>query len=193
VRSFTLVALIAVPAFAQTVYSWEDADGTHYTDDLSQVPKEKQKKVETQRLEAHHATGLSAGAPAPVTLALAPAQTPSPGEGPGPSANEAEWRGRFIDAHRRVESTRASLSALQASLPPRTECIQQPLTTVTATGVVTPTGRFAQRCQINPLYDQLRVQIGQQGVELKNAEADLEQLERWASMYAIPREWRRGW
>ena len=48
-------------------------------------------------------------------------------------------------------------------------------------------------CQVNPLHDQLRVQLAQEAVELKNAELDLEQLDRRASMVAVPREWRRGW
>ena len=70
-RSLTLVALIAVPAFAQTVYEWEDAAGVHYTDDVSQVPKE-QKKVEKRVIDARPAsTGLVAK-PAPVLVAAAP-------------------------------------------------------------------------------------------------------------------------
>ena len=187
-RSLTLVALIAVPAFAQTVYSWEDEEGTHYTDDLSQVPRTSRQKVEAQVIDARPASAglVSKPAPAQATLAMAPVA-------PGPSANEAEWRQRFIEARRRIDTVRQGIVALEANLPPRTECVPQPMNVVTSGGAVIPNGQFVQRCQVNPMHDRLRVQIAQQGVELKNAELDLEQLERWASMYSIPREWRRGW
>lgn len=178
-RSLTLVALIAVPAFAQTLYSWEDAEGVHYTDDLSQVPKD-QKKVEGRVLDARP---VSKGLSAPVQVAVAPAPPPQP-------SHEAQWRERFITAHRRIATVRATLAALRSSLPPRTECVPQPLGVAGTTG---PRTHLVARCQINPLYDQLQVQLAQEGVELKNAELDLEQLERDASLAAVPREWRRGW
>lgn len=195
-RSLTLVAVIAVPVFAQTVYTWEDEDGLHYTDDLSQVPKQ-QKKVEGVVIDARPASsGLVAPRPTPTTVAVA-----------DPKLTEYEWRDRFIGAHRRVATLKQSIAALEASLPPRTECIQQqPVTMVTGGGapvvpapagtiaVGTPGGRQRlARCQVNPLHDQLRVQIAQQRVELGAAEAELEQLDRRASMEAVPREWRRGW
>lgn len=198
-RSLTLLAVIAVPVFAQTVYTWEDEDGLHYTDDLSQVPKQ-QKKVEGVVIDARPASsGLVA--PKPTTVALAPAAA-------DPKASEYEWRDRFIGAHRRIATLKQSIGALEASVPPRTECIpQQPATVVTggavtvvpatpATGLGplgTGTNRLLARCQVNPLHDQLRVQIAQQRVELSAAEAELEQLDRRASMEAVPREWRRGW
>ncbi|MDP1827535.1 MAG: DUF4124 domain-containing protein [Archangium sp.] len=197
-RSLTLLAVIAVPAFAQTVYTWEDDEGIHYTDDASQVPKQ-QKKVEGRVIDARPASsGLVAPKPATVAVAAAPAAA-------NPRLTEYEWRDRFINAHRRIDTLKQGIAALQASVPPRTECIQQqPVTVVTGTGVTvvpapgvgtpgTGTNRRQARCQVNPLHDQLRVQIAQQQVELSAAEVDLEQLDRRASMEAVPREWRRGW
>lgn len=196
VRSLTLIALIAVPAFAQTVYTWEDEEGLHYTDDLSQVPKQ-QKKVEGRVIDARPASsGLAAPKPATTAVAVAPAAANS-------RLTEYEWRDRFIGARRRIETLKQSIAALEATVPPRTECIQQqpvtvaPGTGVTAAPVTGATGMGANRrlarCQVNPLHDQLRVQIAQQQVELSAAEGDLEQLDRRASMEAVPREWRRGW
>lgn len=178
-RSLLLVAVIAVPAFSQTVYTWEDEDGVHYTDDPAQVPK-KQKKVEGVVFEPR-----AAAKPAPSTVALA---TPAPA--PQAASTEYQWRDAFIAAHRRIETIRESINALQASLPARTECVPQPAV-VSTTGTVSP--QPAARCQVNKLYDQLQVQIGQRRVELASAEADLEQLDRRASMQSVPREWRRGW
>ena len=181
-RTLALVVVIAVPAFAQTVYSWEDADGVHYTDDLAQVPKSK--KVEEQVLEGRPLSkGLSGPKPAPVP----PEVTANEAQA---TANEYEWRDRFIAAHRRIDSLARSISALQSSLPPRIQCVPQPVRLV---GGVQRVGQPTSRCQINPFHDQLQAQIAQQSVELRDAQLDLEQLDRRASLEAVPREWRRGW
>ena len=172
-----LAAVIAVPVSAQTVYTWEDADGVHYTDDASQVPKAK--KVEGVVFEPRQASKSTvAVAPVP-TAAAAPAAT-----------NEYQWRDAFIAANRRITTLRESITALQTSLPPRTECVPQPVAVTTGTA---PVVQPVARCQVNRLYDQLQVEIGQKKVELAAAEADLEQLDRRASMVSVPREWRRGW
>lgn len=175
VRLLTFAAVIAVPAFAQTVYTWEDSEGLHYTDDASKVPrKAKVKGMVSEPLPA--SAGLKAE---PATVAIAPAPTAA--------TTEYEWRDRFIAAHRRIDTVRKSIAALEATLPPRTECVPQPL-------VADPSNRGQlPYCQVNPLHDRMRVQLAQEAVELKNAELDLEQLDRRASMVAVPREWRRGW
>ncbi len=179
-RSLLLVAVIAVPAFSQTVYTWEDEDGVHYTDDPSQVPKKK--KVEGVVFEPR-----AAPKSAPATVALAPTTSAST---PEARSNEFQWRDAFVAAHRRIEALRESITALQASLPARTECVPQPVV-VNANGAAA--AQPVARCQVNRLYDQLQVQIGQKRVELATAESELEQLDRRASMVSVPREWRRGW
>lgn len=168
-----LVAVIAVPAFAQTVYSWEDADGLHYTDDAAQVPKEKK------------ATG-TVFEPRAVPKATPVAVAPFPAAAPETATIEYQWRDAFIAANRRIDVLRDKIAALQASLPPRTECVPQ-------VGVLGAVAQPVARCQVNKLYDQLQVEIGQNKVELSVAQSDLEQLDRRASMVGVPREWRRGW
>lgn len=179
VRSFLLLAVvIAVPAFAQTVYSWEDADGVHYTDDPAQVPKEKK------------ATGtVFEPRPVPKNTTLAVAPVPSTVPAPETATTEYQWRDSFIAANRRITTLREKIAALYASLPPRTECVPQPVVANVNGQVLRPVAR----CQVNALYDQLQVEIGQNKVELAAAEADLDQLDRRASMVGVPREWRRGW
>ncbi len=178
-RSLLLLAVvIAVPAFAQTVYSWEDADGVHYTDDPAQVPKEKK------------ATGTvfePRAAPKPTIVAVGP--VPSTVQAREPATIEYQWRDSFIAAHRRITVLREKIAALLTSLPPRTECVPQPV----VWNVNGQALRSGARCQVNALYDQLQVEIGQNKVELEAAEADLDQLDRRASMVGVPREWRRGW
>jgi hypothetical protein len=188
VRLLTLAAVIAVPASAQMVYSWEDADGLHYTDDPAQVPKQ-QRKVEATQVDAR-----------PSQQQVATAPSPQPSRVEAAPQNERERRERFIGANRRISTLRQELSALQVSLPPRTECIAQPVNTVPGTQVITANGvtvvnqpRPLALCQVNALHDAIRVQLGQKEVELRNAELDLEQLDRQASFESVPREWRRGW
>lgn len=191
-RTLTLVALVAAPAFAQTVYSWEDQDGVHYTDDLSQVPKKA--KVEAQLIEAAPSRKTEvAAAPAPATATAA--RTPTP-------TSEREWRDAFITAHRRLATLKQELAALQTSLPAATTCVTDPTppsaVPVQVQGpngvvVITPPAQPQTRCQPNPLHDRVRVHIEQKKVELRDAEVDLEQLDRRASYEAVPREWRRGW
>lgn len=199
-RTLACLALISFPAIAQTVYSWEDADGVHYTDDLSQVPKKG--KVEAQLIDAapsRPAKGQEAGAQ---TTAAAPSAPP-------PAANdERAWRDRFIGANRRISTLKQEVAALQASLPARTECVPQPsvtsqVQTSGGTVIITPGATTAAgtvvvqqpttQCQVNPLHDRIRLRIEQKKVELRDAELDLEQLDRQASYDAVPREWRRGW
>jgi hypothetical protein len=187
VRLLTFAAVFAVPAFAQNIYSWEDAEGVHYTDDASKIPKKV--KAEARVADAAPVSkGMSTPAP---TVAVVPASASA--------STEFEWRDAFIAAHRRIVTVRKSLAALEASLPPRVDCVVQPagLVVVDAQATGTPQQPLQQgrppRCQVNRVHDQLRVQIAQEEVQLKNAELDLEQLDRRASMQSVPREWRRGW
>lgn len=186
---FVLVAVIAmaVPALAQTVYSWEDDDGVHYTDDLAQVPKKG--RVEVQPVDE------GASRPSrPTTIAPSPPSRPA--TSPGGESNEREWRERFVTAHRRISTLKQELAALETSLPPPTRCVtlqrqtppQSPDVVVLPNPVETRT-----RCEPNPLYERVKIGIEQKKVEVRDAELDLEQLDRQASYESVPREWRRGW
>lgn len=213
-RTLALLALVAVPVSAQTVYSWEDEKGVHYTDDLSQVPK-KARKVDATRFNAQQRPAPTpTPAPAPPAAAAQKAAEPTR---PGPG--EREWRERFVTAHRRISTLEQNITALQASLPPRTECVPQPLvpvgtvradgqpgapiTTVPGQQVVTNNGYTvvnggtvyspAANCQVNREHDRITKEIELKRVELRDAKADLEQLDRQASYDGVPREWRRGW
>lgn len=205
-RALALVALVAAPVFAQTVYSWEDANGVHYTDDPSQVPPKFRK-----------GTALLFDQK-PVKTAAQPALVAQPSR-PTNKDDERAWRDRFVGATRRISTLEQTVTALKASLPARTECVAQPLVPVgtvridnttgapitTAPGqqVVTQNGYTvvnggtvyspAANCQVNREYDRINKEIELKQVELKDAKTDLEQLDRQASYDGIPREWRRGW
>jgi len=183
----SLLVLIAVPALAQTVYSWEDEDGVHYTDDPAQVPKKG------QRVDVQSAEGESRPS-RPATIAPSPPSRPA--TSPTGPDNEREWRDRFVTAHRRISTLKQELSALETSLPPPTRCVTQQPTAPTQDPDVVVLPNPAQtrtRCEPNPLYERFKLSIEQKKVEVRDAELDLEQLDRQASYDSVPREWRRGW
>lgn len=180
-----LAALVAISASAQTVYSWEDKDGVHYTDDPSQVPK----RVKTQKaaLEAQRSStgvGVSAGGAPLATQNTSPTL-------PG-GADERTWRERFISATRRITQLRQSIDALYATLPSPTVCSTS--AQVNGTGlIVGGTANTVAACGPSTLYARMKAEIAQKEVEFTNAQVDLQQLDRQASYDGVPREWRRGW
>ena len=191
-RSFIALTLFSASASAQVIYSWEDGEGVHYTDDASQVPKAHrslQKKVMEAGPESSglvsNTTPSPAAAPAAPTSGVAPQQP-----------KEREWRDRFIAAYRHIDTLKRSIGALEASLPPPTTCAPLPRTRVETTPAangslgeplqVTAASPFT-RCLGNPVFEKIRIQIVQQGVEPKDAELDLEELECQAVMEAGPR------
>ncbi len=182
-RMFSLRRLVALSlwlplsSFAQNVYSWEDEEGAHFTDDPTTVPK-KIKAAKEPLLPV-----VSKKLPMPSPAALEPRTIQPRSE----TLDEQEWRAAFVAAHRTVANLKRSIAALEAAVPPRTECLGQ--FTTRPNGSV----RGNSVCQLNPAHDSIRVQIVQQQVELQAAEADLQLLDRQASQASVPREWRRGW
>lgn len=187
-RAPIVLALISsFPAFAQNVYTWEDADGFHATDDRSQVPKNV--LVDIERME-DPAPAVHPATPVPVVTPTA-ATAPAPAS---PRLDEATWRDRFVESQRRITELKQTIQALNASLPPRMECTTytpaQPAPGTVNTGAPL---QPVQRCQLNPVHDRIRVQLAKQEVALQLAESDAVRLEREASYAGVPREWRRGW
>lgn len=182
-RAPIFLALVAFPALAQ-IYSWEDKDGVHYTDDPTSVPK-KVKANRQERERPREAGEAVAAAPS----RLGPVNTELP-------VREREWRDRFIEATRRIQTRKQELGALEASLPSKETCSQvRQVVTQTGQGQVAAEAKaqLVTQCVPNPMYDRIRLQMEQKQVELRDAELDLEQLDRRASMESVPREWRRGW
>lgn len=186
-RHLLLAVLISAPAFAQ-VFSWEDKDGVHYTNDVPAVPKgAKVTKVGEDDATVQQPANV-------VEVAAAPRPSSSPPSPANPSV-EREWRDRFIQLNRAITTRKQELAALEASLPNKVDCVPQPRAAPVANsnGQVVPQQQVVTRCLPNAMYDGIKLQIEQKRVELKDAENDLEQLDRRASFEAVPREWRRGW
>lgn len=187
-RHVLLAVLISAPAFAQ-VFSWEDKDGVHYTNDAAAVPKgAKVKKLEAEDL------GSPVQAAPQVEVASAPRPSPSPAPtSPTDPSVEREWRDRFISLHRAIATKKQELSALEVSLPNKVDCVPQQRAVQPTTGTAQQPFAATTRCMPNSMYDRIKLQIEQKRVEVKDAENDLEQLDRRASFEGVPREWRRGW
>ncbi len=221
-RPLLFAALLAVPAAAQTVYSWEDANGVHYTDDINQVPA-KARVNATMMQQAPKPAARPEQQQNAVVVAQPQAQ-PAPVEARR-RPDERDWRDRFVTAHRKIGTLEQSITALQRSLPQRIDCVAQPMvlvgqvqvgnqpgapiTTAPGSQVVTQNGYTTvvndddvngrrirtptATCAVNQEHDRIVREIELKQVELKDAKLDLEQLDRNASYEGVPREWRRGW
>jgi hypothetical protein len=175
-----LLALVLAwaPAFGQVVYSWEDEEGVHYTDDPSSVPA-KARKVEKARYDDEGPRVK----PKPALLARldAPSEPAPATQAPQAAAEqEALWRGKFIDVSRRIAFLKDSLASLTSSRPPAMTCVNGNL-------------QLRGYCTENPEHVRVRALVAEQTAQLRDAEREYEQLERDASYQSIPREWRRGY
>lgn len=141
-----LLALVALPAFAQTVYSWEDKDGVHYTDDPSAVPGKARPdatllkaKTDKKPADSEQVVQIIDSQPAvqqPVVTQRQPGLTAPPTRN---EPDERAWRERFITANRRIETLEKSVVALEKSRPQRVECVAQPLVPVGTVQYGSPT------------------------------------------------------
>lgn len=222
-----LVAVTSLSASAQAVYTWEDADGLHFTDDPAQVPPKAKAKVLTPSAppgapgpapqDATPTDPQVSGPPSPEPRAaptsaadsgpaesVSPTATPVPTVAPPPTVrpepaaagdspldaplDERAWRARFISATRRVVTLRDRATALERGRASRVDCVPEPLTAaeVSAPGTAT-------RCRSSAAQDRLQARLAEVHGELREAELELEALEREASSVSVPREWRRGW
>lgn len=185
-RHLLLAVLISAPAFSQ-VFSWEDKDGVHYTNDAAAVPK----GVKVKKLDADD-NGPTVQAAPQAEVAVAPRPAAAPTSPANPSV-EREWRDRFIQLNRAIATKKQELSALEVSLPNKVDCVPQQRPVQPTTGTAPQPFTATTRCMPNAMYDRIKLQIEQKRVEVKDAENDLEQLDRRASFEGVPREWRRGW
>lgn len=191
-RLISLAALVAAPVFAQQVYSWEDKDGIHYTDDPSQIPRGT--KVASEKLAASpKSSAPQAVAPAATVPVAARSDSSVPA-----AHDERQWRDRFIEAYRRVETLKRNIAAMESTIPTAQTCTtsMRPVATGTPGSVVGTTGgsvQPVQQCFPNQARDRMLLELAQKRVELKDAELDIDRLEREATMAQVPREWRRGW
>jgi hypothetical protein len=136
-RLLVSFALFALPAAAQTIYSWEDKDGTHYTDDPSMVPnnarmdatllKAKQKAQPQPQQADDQQVVITDSNPQPKPVATQAAvtqpQQPLAAQPARVDDNvERQWRDRFIEVNRRIETLEKNYRALEKTRPQQVQC-----------------------------------------------------------------------
>jgi hypothetical protein len=179
-KAFALaIALAASSGSAQTVYSWEDKDGVHYTDDVTQVPAKAKNRTEEKFEPSRPVATAKPEVTSPEAKSAKAAQT---AQAETEAETERLWRERFITLRRRVDTQRdlvSRLKVVQANAS-RATCVPQQLN-----------GR-TYPCQPNYEYDRVSTQLAVEQTRLEELERELEQLDREASQVGVPREWRRG-
>jgi len=179
---FLVLLTIGTPALAQPIYRWTDDQGvTHYTNETSSVPSGQ----EAQLTSGEEISYISSSKPLPAAAA-----EPKPGPVSQPDFQlqddsvEQQWRGAFRDAYARIaalemviENDRRILYRHGGELPLR--FFSAPIY-----------GGVRGAWLPDPWYDELNQRIRQNEAELKRAREDLNELERYASRHAVPREWR---
>ncbi len=213
-RLFFSVCVVGSVTSAQAIYTWEDAQGAHYTDDLTLVPTSKRAQVQAVK-------SLSSAPLTETGTAISPVARPTAEVSAKQEADEQRWRERFVKATRRIEGLSASIEALKSTLPARIECVPQPLVpfgnvvvngtrpaivggpgsqVVTVNGVTSVVTSAAPQfgvapgvCRVSEVHERQIARITDETLALDEARKDFEALDREASLRGIPREWRRGW
>lgn len=180
---FLLLLSLGSSAMAQPIYRWADEQGiTHYTNDATTVPRGRKAQVTAgdeisfiSRPPADQFT--SGGDPIPGTAAeenLQPQEDPN---------IEQQWRRAFQDAYARIAVLEAAIESDRKILERNGG--EAPLRFLSSPNY----GRYRMWWP-DPWYDELRQRIRQNEAELKRAREALNDLERYASHQAVPREWR---
>lgn len=183
-RALLLVATLAAPCFAQTVYSWEDGEGVHYTDDPTQVPARATKRSEQkyERSVAPKTTQVSVAVNETAERERNERAENTRRREQAERASEQSWRQRFVAAHLSIASQKDLLARLRAALPASP--------TVCSQALVGRRGMLP--CAGNGEYERQTARIATEQSRLDDFERQLEQLDREASYASVPREWRRG-
>lgn len=173
--------LLALPAGAQTIYRWIDAQGEeHFTDNPASIPPEYRKAARPMRgLETGQVSAPQSGAPASGPSAP---RSPSGDEAQRrdqEAAREKRWREAFRAARERVETLESTLAADRAA-------VADP----NAAGM--PVRRLIDGTVLPSFeYEAAKQRVARNEAELAKAREALEDLDRSASREAVPQEWRR--
>lgn len=197
-----LAFLLVFSALASTadaqVYRWVDEAGeVHYTDNQASIPAGKKKSaVKTQGQELGYVSSDRAG------KSKGPPQAPHRADGEqeavaaGANAayedsreraaleaealRERDWRGRFREAHARIERLEKLVAADQRALEdPINSGI--PMLPPNHDGVILP----------NPEFEAIKQRLPEERQQLAQAREELADLEREASRDSVPQTWRR--
>ncbi len=184
-RYFILLAMCfqAVPAaLANPIYRWVDDQGVpNYTNDPSKIPAKAKAEVTSGDEIAVIASSRAPSPPAlPPTMAVQPGAVSTDILTPDERAAADQWRAAFREAHARIAWLEFEVKTDKQLL----DDAGMPITRVSS-------HRSNNPWSFQPGYLQVQLRLHRNLMELKQARADLEELERAASREAVPREWRQ--
>lgn len=185
-RCLPLLLLVCLPAMAQDVYRWVDAHGVvHYTNDPKVVPaKEKVEKTRGSAL-------TEMGAPAPKVEPRLRQDEPASST----ERSEVYWRDAFTQAHERIRVLELEISEDRRKVEdPSGLPVLGQYGCLAGGAWVGPNDQRYQTCRaygVNPDFQEAKDRLVREQAALVKAKADLEDLERRASLQSVPREWRR--
>ncbi len=217
-RAVFLALVAASSAWAQSVYTWTDAEGTsHYTNDPTSIPKNvKVKATVGSEVNVISVENPPEAAPTPGAAPKASASDPEV-----PSASELEWRRLFREANLKIRQledeietdkkvveeingmpVRGHLRCGYGYVTPAPIVGATSGVSVTANGQVLPNavvggntyaGYAGSPCwyEADPRFERIRQRLARNRIALERAKEDLAELDRQASFSSVPREWRR--
>ncbi len=180
-RYVLLLLSLGSSALAQPIYRWVDEQGvTHYTNDASSVPRGHRAQVtrgdEISVISARPTQRASASEPSRGTMAEQNAQPQNVGD-------EQQWRRAFRDAYARIAELQSAIESDRTL-----ERYGRGVPWRFPSSPIYGHGRLGW---FDPWYDEVEQRIRQNEAELRQAREALDDLERYASREAVPREWRR--
>ncbi|MBX7098004.1 MAG: DUF4124 domain-containing protein [Myxococcaceae bacterium] len=206
----TAAALFASAASGQTVFRWEDPDGTvHYSDSMQGVPK----GVKVSTTTGADITSVPTP-PAPAATAAPaappPAQVPAAPAAPARAelSGEPYWRAQFKAAIAKVRDLEDEIQIDSKKvdelngmpLNQQVHCGSVIVNGVTYNGQGTPPGYLPAppgfgtgNCYVyqDPEIARAKDRLVRNKKALQRAKEDFDDLDRRASAEAVPREWRR--
>src|SRR5262249_20533691 len=180
---FLVLLTIGAPALAQPIYRWIDEDGvTHYTNEASSVPQGQ----EAQVTEGDEISFISSPKPERRAAAEPEAALASPADVQLQEelAFEQQWRAEFQEVYARIAALEMAIENDKRILDRRGGGLPRRFFTAPSFG------GYGAWWLPDPWYDELNQRIHQNEAELKRARETLNDLERYASRLAVPREWR---
>ena len=187
IRWLLVVVLFASQAAsAQVIYRWVDTEGVmHFTDDPASIPPKFRASASTMPakelgvvlVKDTSTSEPPAGPGETAKPSVAPAPDDRPSAEEEAAQSERKWRGAFKTLNRRIEELESSLVAERKRLETAANLAYYNA----ATGMYVSSGEA----------DLIKEKIRKAELELKQAQEELQDLEREASRNSIPREWRR--
>lgn len=184
----TLVAILAFagPVFAQSIYTWTDETGEHFTNDVARVPHQGDVKV---RVTTGDFVSTVAVERLPAVALVVPA--------PVAVLDESAWRATYRAARLKVRELEDGIEAQRRVIEESGLPVTTRMHCSVGTGLVVASGQLvgsgAARSRVCGTWhhdaEVLKLEVDRRA--LVRAREELAELDRRAAFEAVPLEWRR--